>query len=161
MRLALNPAGHRVPRTKPTCLLHTWRPHRRQPFALVLHLHQHQCRGQPWGSPLTNGEIPLKTSKKPRVSASCLSVHTEHGPRRGGPGGPPRRPTQRSPRAGPGSRAHTSLEWAPPRSRVYAYLERAPPRSRVHAAPEQAPPRSRAPRTHTSVPARGYGHLML
>jgi hypothetical protein len=42
MRPALDPAGHRVPRTKPTCLLHTWRPPRRQPFALVLHLHQHQ-----------------------------------------------------------------------------------------------------------------------
>jgi hypothetical protein len=42
MRPALDPAGHRVPRTKPTCLLHTWRPHRRRPFALVLHLHQHQ-----------------------------------------------------------------------------------------------------------------------
>jgi hypothetical protein len=41
MRPALDPAGHRVPRTKPTCLLHTWRPHRRRPFALVLHLHQH------------------------------------------------------------------------------------------------------------------------
>jgi hypothetical protein len=27
----------------------------------------------------------------------------EHGPRRGGPGGPPRRPTQRSPRAGSAS----------------------------------------------------------
>jgi hypothetical protein len=35
-------AGHRVPRTKPTCLLHTGRPHRPRPFALVLHLHQHQ-----------------------------------------------------------------------------------------------------------------------
>jgi hypothetical protein len=42
MRPALDSAGHRVPRTKPTCLLHTWRPHRRRPFALVLHLHQHQ-----------------------------------------------------------------------------------------------------------------------
>jgi hypothetical protein len=42
MRLALDPTGHWVPRTKPTCLLHTWRPHRRRPFALVLHLHQHQ-----------------------------------------------------------------------------------------------------------------------
>jgi hypothetical protein len=39
---ALDPAGHRVPRTKPTWLLHTWRPPRRRPFALVLHLHQHQ-----------------------------------------------------------------------------------------------------------------------
>jgi hypothetical protein len=42
MRPALDPTGHRVPRTKPTCLLHTWRPHRRRPFALVLHLHQHE-----------------------------------------------------------------------------------------------------------------------
>jgi hypothetical protein len=42
MRPALDPAGHRVPRTKPTYLLHTWRPHRRRPFALVFHLHQHQ-----------------------------------------------------------------------------------------------------------------------
>jgi hypothetical protein len=42
MRPALDPAGHRVPRTKPTCLLHTWRPHWRRPFELVLHLHQHQ-----------------------------------------------------------------------------------------------------------------------
>jgi hypothetical protein len=42
MRPALDPAGHRVPRTKPTCLLHTWRPHRQRLFALVLHLHQHE-----------------------------------------------------------------------------------------------------------------------
>jgi hypothetical protein len=42
MRLALDPAGHRLPRTKRTCLLHTWRSHRQRPFALVLHLHQYQ-----------------------------------------------------------------------------------------------------------------------
>jgi hypothetical protein len=42
MRLALDPSGHWVPRTKPTCLLDTWRPHRQRPFALVLHLHQHE-----------------------------------------------------------------------------------------------------------------------
>jgi hypothetical protein len=42
MRPALDPTGHRVPRTKPTYLLHTWRPHRQRPFALVLHLHQHE-----------------------------------------------------------------------------------------------------------------------
>jgi hypothetical protein len=42
MRPALDPAGHRVPRTKPTCLLHCGRPHRQRPFALVLHLHQHE-----------------------------------------------------------------------------------------------------------------------
>jgi hypothetical protein len=40
--LHFDPAGHRVPRTKPTCLLHTWRPHWQRPFALVLHLHQHK-----------------------------------------------------------------------------------------------------------------------
>jgi hypothetical protein len=28
MQPAHDPAGHRVPQTKPTCLLHTWRPHR-------------------------------------------------------------------------------------------------------------------------------------
>jgi hypothetical protein len=58
------------------------------------------CQGQPWGSPQTNGGIPLKTCKKPKPNASCLSAHTGHGPRRGGPHGPPRWPTQRSPRAG-------------------------------------------------------------
>jgi hypothetical protein len=42
MRPALDPTGHRVPRMKPTCLLHTWRPHRQRPFVLVLHLHQHE-----------------------------------------------------------------------------------------------------------------------
>jgi hypothetical protein len=44
MRPALDPTGHRVPQTKPTCLLHTWRPHRQRPFVLVIHLHQHQPR---------------------------------------------------------------------------------------------------------------------
>jgi hypothetical protein len=44
MRPALDPTGHRVPRTKPTCLLHTWRPHRQRPFTLVFHLHQHESR---------------------------------------------------------------------------------------------------------------------
>jgi hypothetical protein len=42
MRPALESAGHWVPQTKPTCLLHTWRPHLRRLFTLVLHLHQHQ-----------------------------------------------------------------------------------------------------------------------
>jgi hypothetical protein len=41
MRPALVPVGHRVPQTKPTCILHTWRPHQQRPFTLVLHLHQH------------------------------------------------------------------------------------------------------------------------
>jgi hypothetical protein len=37
----LTPLATWVPRTKPTCLLHTWRPRRQQPFVLVLHLHQY------------------------------------------------------------------------------------------------------------------------
>jgi hypothetical protein len=44
LRPALDSAGHRVPRTKPTCLLHTWRPHRQWPSTLNLHPHQHQSR---------------------------------------------------------------------------------------------------------------------
>jgi hypothetical protein len=42
MRPALDSVGHRVPRTKPTHLLHTWRPHQQRPFTLVIHMHQHQ-----------------------------------------------------------------------------------------------------------------------
>jgi hypothetical protein len=42
MRSALDSTGRRVPRTKPTCLIHTWRPHQQRHFALVLHLHQYQ-----------------------------------------------------------------------------------------------------------------------
>jgi hypothetical protein len=56
-----------------------------------------------------NGEIPLKTGKKQKPNASCLSAHTWHGPRRGGPRGPPRWPTQRSPRAGSASLEGTHL----------------------------------------------------
>jgi hypothetical protein len=41
MRPALDPAGQHVPWTKPTCLLHTRRPHRQRPVTLVLHLHPH------------------------------------------------------------------------------------------------------------------------
>jgi hypothetical protein len=40
MRLALDPVGHRVPRTKPTSLSTPRRPARLRPFVLVLHLHQ-------------------------------------------------------------------------------------------------------------------------
>jgi hypothetical protein len=57
----------------------------------------------PEGPLKTTGEIPLKTCKKPKLNTSCLSTHTGHDPRCGGPRGPPRRPTQRSPRAGSAS----------------------------------------------------------
>jgi hypothetical protein len=66
------------------------------------------CRGQPWGSPLTTVETPLKTCKKTKAKHASLK-HTRHGPRHGGLDGPPRRPTQRSPRAGSASLEGTHL----------------------------------------------------
>jgi hypothetical protein len=67
MRPALDPAGHRVPRTKSTCLLHTWRPHRRRPFALVLHLHQHQ----------SNRNLHLQYLAKNQSTQRCQSLITQ------------------------------------------------------------------------------------
>jgi hypothetical protein len=67
MRPALDPAGHRVPRTKPTCLLHTWRPHRRRPFALVLHLHLHQ----------SSRNLHLQYLAKNQSTQRCQSLITQ------------------------------------------------------------------------------------
>jgi hypothetical protein len=67
MRPALDPAGHRVPRTKPTCLLHTWRPHLRRPFALVLHLHQHQ----------SSRNLHLQYLAKNQSTQRCQSLITQ------------------------------------------------------------------------------------
>jgi hypothetical protein len=73
MRPALDPTGHRVPRTKPTCLLHTWRPHQRRPFALVLHLHQH----------LSSRNLHLHYLAKNQSTQCCQSLITtesDHSP---------------------------------------------------------------------------------
>jgi hypothetical protein len=67
MRPALDPAGHRVPRTKPTCLVYTWRPHRRRPFALVLHLHQHQ----------SSRNLHLQYLAKNQSTQRCQSLITQ------------------------------------------------------------------------------------
>jgi hypothetical protein len=67
MRPALDPTGHRVPRTKPTCLLHTWRPHRRRPFALVLHLHQHE----------SSRNLHLQYLAKNQSTQRCQSLITQ------------------------------------------------------------------------------------
>jgi hypothetical protein len=64
---ALDPAGHLVPRTKPTCLLHTWRPHRRRPFVLVLHLHQHQ----------SSRNLHLQYLDKNQSTQRCQSLITQ------------------------------------------------------------------------------------
>jgi hypothetical protein len=62
----------------------------------------------------------LNTSKKTQ------NMPTQHNPRRGGPRGPPERPSKTPPRA-----RSASLEGSrPPRPRVPASLERAPPRSK-------------------------------
>jgi hypothetical protein len=68
MRPALHSTGYRVPRTKPTCLLHTWRPHRQRPFALVLHLHQHQSS--------RNLHLQLQYLAKNQSTQCCQSLIT-------------------------------------------------------------------------------------
>jgi hypothetical protein len=86
MRPALDPAGRRVPRTKPTCLLHTWRPHRQRPFALVLHLHQHESSRnlhlqylaknqstQRWQSLITQG-----SDQPPVLEPHMVLTHHQH-----------------------------------------------------------------------------------
>jgi hypothetical protein len=67
MRPALDPTGHRVPRTKPTCLFHTWRPHRWRPFALVLHLHQHE----------SSRNLHLQYLAKNQSTQRCQSLITQ------------------------------------------------------------------------------------
>jgi hypothetical protein len=67
MRPALDPTGHRVPRTKPTCLLHPWRPHRQRPFALVLHLHQHE----------SSRNLHLQYLAKNQSTKRCQSLITQ------------------------------------------------------------------------------------
>jgi hypothetical protein len=67
MQPALDPAGHRVLRTKPTCLLHTWKPRRLPPFALVLHLHQHQ----------SSRNLHLQYLAKNRFTQRCQSLITQ------------------------------------------------------------------------------------
>jgi hypothetical protein len=67
MRPVLDTTGHRVPQTKPTCLLHTWRPHRQRPFALVLHLHQHE----------SNRKLHLQYLAKNQSTQRCQSLITQ------------------------------------------------------------------------------------
>jgi hypothetical protein len=67
MRPALDPTGHRVPRTKPTCLFHTWRPHRQRPFALAIHLHQHD----------SSRNLHLQYLAKNQSTQRCQSLITQ------------------------------------------------------------------------------------
>jgi hypothetical protein len=67
MRPTLDPAGHRIPRTQPTCLLHTWRPHWQRPFALVFHPHQHE----------SSRNLHLQYSAKNQSTQHCQSLITQ------------------------------------------------------------------------------------
>jgi hypothetical protein len=81
MRPALDSAGHRVPRTKPTCLLHTWRPHRRRPFRTCSSPAQTPVKPQPAPTILsqdlvhTTFSITHHTRKQPSTGP-----RTTHGP---------------------------------------------------------------------------------
>jgi hypothetical protein len=54
-------------RTKPTCLLHTWRTHQRRPFTLVLHLHQHE----------SSRNLHLQYLDKNQSTQHCQSLITQ------------------------------------------------------------------------------------
>jgi hypothetical protein len=123
---------------------------------------QHDCRGQPWGSPKKPGESSLKPAKNKTKRTSYLNTHTRHGPHCGGPRGPPEWPNQRPPRAG-----SASLEGPHP-------LERVPPRSRARVpsgglrlARGSPPPssgfpsRSRLPHTRTCSRTRAQAFNAL
>jgi hypothetical protein len=84
------------------------------------------------------GKSRLKPAKKLKLNASCLSAHTGHGPRRGGPRGPPRQPTQRSPRAGSASLEGARLPRASSASLEGAHLPRAGSASLEGSQPPRA-----------------------
>jgi hypothetical protein len=113
-------------------------------------------------SPKTTGGFLLKTCKKPKRNTSHLSAHRGHGPRCGGPHGPPEWPSQRLPRAGSASLEGSRLPRAGSASLEGSRLPRAgsaslegsrPPRAGSASLEDSSPPRSRPPSR--------YGHLML
>jgi hypothetical protein len=66
MRPALDPAGQRVPRVRPTSLSTPWRPPRHRPFAPTLHLHQ--CK--------SSRTLHLQYSAKSQSPPHCQSLIT-------------------------------------------------------------------------------------
>jgi hypothetical protein len=105
----------------------------------------------PRGPLKQQGKPPLKTCEKPRLKHVSLK-HAGRGPRRGGPDGPPRRPTQRSLRAGSASLEGTRLPRAGsapfegerfPRAGS-ASLEGVPRRPRAGSASLEGVPRAHA-----------------
>jgi hypothetical protein len=64
MRPALDPAGHRVPRVRPTCLSTPWRPRKARPFAPTLHMHQRKL----------SRNLHLQHSAKSQSKPCCQSL---------------------------------------------------------------------------------------
>jgi hypothetical protein len=73
MRPALDPAGHRVPRVRPTCLSTPRRPRRHRPFAPTLHLHQRKS------SRNLHLQYSAKSQSTPRCQ-SLITIRSDHPP---------------------------------------------------------------------------------
>jgi hypothetical protein len=73
MRLALDPVGHRVPRTKPTCLSRPWKLHTHRPFALVVHPYQRK----------SNCNLHLQYYSKSQSTPHCQSLIVKERPSAG------------------------------------------------------------------------------
>jgi hypothetical protein len=89
MQPALDFAGHRVPRTKPTCLLHTWRPHQPRPF--------YAC-SSPAPTPVKPQPAPAILSQESVHTTLLITHHT-------------RKPPSTGPRTTHGPQARTRLHW--------------------------------------------------
>jgi hypothetical protein len=101
--------------------------------------------------PKKPGESCLKPTKTRTKHISYLNAHAGHGPRHGGPRGPPEWPSRRPPRAG-----SASLEGSrPPRASSASLEGSRPPRAGSASLEGSPPPRSRLPHTracsHTRV----------
>jgi hypothetical protein len=128
---------------------------------LATELHNDISRGQPPGSPENPGESCLKPAKNKTKHTSNLNMHARHGPRRGGPHGPPERPNKAPPRT-----RSASLEGSRPPRAGSASLEAHAPPSGFRPARGSPPPSSgfrlaRGSLTGAPAPAHRYEYLML
>jgi hypothetical protein len=79
VRPALDPVGHRVPWTKPTCLSTPQRPHMYKPFALVLHLyHANEAQLAPTILDQELVHTTLSTTHHECIDNTPLKQHGKH-----------------------------------------------------------------------------------
>jgi hypothetical protein len=85
MRPVLYPAGHRVPRTKPTCLLHTGGLTSNDLSRLFFHLHQSRVKPQPAPAILSQESVHTTLSithhTRKRPSTGPRTTHGPHTPK--------------------------------------------------------------------------------